>query len=453
MSNTAVAEAGVVNGPTEELVEAVSRALDEPAWLRDHRLTALAHYRALDWPTGREEEWRRTPLEHAPLERYRLSLLEEASARPAPSGAGAHPQHPAQSAAAASGGLVQQADHTVMEQRLADDLRAQGVLLLPLSQAARDHEPLVRAHLNTTTPLDHDRFTALSGALWSQGLFCWVPTGVQIEPTLWHVIGKNGADQGLFGHSLIVAAPDSSVTLVEAAASADGEGAALINRSVEVVAEENARVRLIEVQDWGADAYAIDTVRARLGRGANVLLASAAFGGALYKGRLDAELTGEGSSADLVGLFVGAGRQHIEYSTQQIHDGVSGRSDLLIKGALEDSAQAVQYGLIHVLPSGQKSNSQQTMRNLLLSDGCRADPIPVLEIEADDVQCSHAAAVGPVDQEQLFYLQARGIPRAVAERMVVLGFLRVAVDRLPDAQVRTLVEELAEGKLGAGADA
>jgi Fe-S cluster assembly protein SufD len=328
------------------------------------------------------------------------------------------------------------------------------VLLLPLSQAAREHEALVRERLHSMLPAETNRFTALSAALWTQGILCYVPKRVAIEGSLLHLIGKSSGDHastghGLFGQTLFIAEEGAAVTLIEASASDDGPAASLLHRSVEVLAGPNSDVRYVCLQNWGADACAFVTQQIRAERDARVLSASAAFGGALSRERIVLEGVGEGINAELVGLFVGTDAQHIEYDTRQDHLSAGGTSDLQIKGALDDHAMAVQYGVVKIAPEAQKTSGQQTMRNLLLSAGAGADPIPVLEIEADDVKCSHAAAVGPVDPEQIFYLQSRGIPPDDAERMVVQGFLDVVAQRLPDADLRESVERIVEAKLDA----
>ena len=318
----------------------------------------------------------------------------------------------------------------------------------------------MRAHLHRTVPVTESRFTALSAALWTQGLFCYVPKGVQVDAPLRHLIGKSvrapgAAAQGLFGQTLLVAGKDSAVRLIEAAASDDavaGDGAAapgaLLHRTVEIAAGANSDVHYVGLQHWDRDVNAFVTQRVRTARDARVFSASVVFGGRLSRERIVLDAAEAGIDADLVGLFVGTGDQHIEYDTRQDHTAVGGRSDLQIKGALDDRANAVQYGIVAITPAGQKTSGHQTMRNLLLSSGAGADPIPVLEIEADDVKCSHAAAVGPVDPDQIFYLQTRGIPPEEAERMVVQGFLEVVAQRLPDADLRRAVEDLVHEKLG-----
>lgn len=439
-----VLDESIQTTPTPALVAAISATLGEPDWLRDRRLEALRAYDVLSWPSGEEEEWRRTPMADVPLDGYTVLHGPDAAL-------------PARLASLNldSGDRLLQVDAVTLTQQLDPALAARGVLLMPLSQAAREHEDLVRAHLNRTIPVTESRFTALTAAIWTQGLFCYVPAGVKLDAPLRHLIGKSAGTtatgHGLFGQTLLVAEEGSAVVLVEAAASDDpttDDARSLVHRSVEIAAGPDSEVRYAALQNWGADVNAFVTQRAHTSRDARLLAASAAFGGRLSRERIVLAAAEPGISADLVGIFVGTGTQHIEYDTRQDHTAVGGSSDLQIKGALDDEASAVQYGIIAITPEGQKTSGHQTMRNLLLSHGASADPIPVLEIEADDVQCSHAAAVGPVDPEHIFYLQARGIRPQEAERMVVQGFLDVVAQRLPDPGLQQAVESLVHAKLG-----
>ena len=447
MTDTALLEQPLTGAPTSDLVDALSTALDEPAWLRDHRCAALDAYQRTAWPALDQEEWRRTPMDDVPLDHFCLVT----------NGAGSHalPTLPAEFNRPA--GLIFHNDAHPATPSPGRRLSRAGVIFLPLSQAARDHEDLVRPHLNTIIPADQDRFTALTAALWSQGLFCYIPADVTLDEPLLHLLQKTTAGQGIFGHTLIVAEANTSFTLLESASSdtlppTNPPTPSLSHRTIEIIAGQNADVRLIEVQNWGNDVHAFVTQRTRQARDARVQLTSAAFGGRLSKERIDVDLTGDGSQADIVGIFVAQDDQHIEYNTRQDHHGLGATSNLLIKGAITDNAAAVQYGVIKIWPEGQKAGGYQTMRNLLLSEGASADPIPVLEIEADDVQCSHAAAVGPVDPEHLFYLESRGIPPEQAKHMVVQGFLDVATERLKDERVRTYVQDLIAQKLNQATD-
>lgn len=443
MSDTTVAET-LTTAPSAELVEAVSSQLDEPTWLRDARLAALKQYAALSWPSGQEETWRRTPLDGLPLETW---ILETAGGLP-------------RTAQGLIGddraGLLSHHDEGASE--LAETAAKRGVIFAPLSQAAREHEALVREHLGSLVNPDlaavgHARLVALSAALWTQGLFCYVPRDVALDKPLYHLLTKTSTGAGLFGHTLVVAEAGSQLTLVEVGASdsADATDESLVQRTIEVVVGDGGRVDLMQLNRWGDDVVAFASAGGKLGRGSQATWGSAAFGGRLHKEQVSFEIGSDGSHFDLLGVFVGTGSQHIEHITHQLHDTEGGSSELIIKGALDGDSRAVQYGTIHITPAGQRTAAQQTMRNLLLSDGASADPIPILEIEADDVKCAHAAAVGPVDPEQRFYLESRGIDPASAERLIVQGFLTAAVDRLPDPHTREVITDLVDRHLGGGA--
>ncbi len=455
MTDTAVVEKTLTARPTVEMVAAISSRLNEPDWLRNHRLTALARFEAAQWPSDTDEVWRRTPLGTAPLETWRIA---ETVGKP--------PASLASLAGLERGGLITHVDGGVVERDIAAALAARGVLLLPLSDAARDHESLVRPHLNSVAPLDdptpgNARFAALGAALWSQGIFIYVPKDVAVDETLYHLMSKTTVGAGIFGHSLIVAEPGAMVTVVEAALSDEpSESSAapsLALGTVEVVAGDGAQVNLVGLNRWASDVHVFNTVRGSLGRGTQVTAGSAVFGGRLHRefSSFDVGAAGsgptsgaaDGSHLELLGVFVGSDHQHIEHNTYQVHDAPGGTSALTIKGALDAESTAVQYGTIRITPNGQRTSSEQTMRDLLLSDGASAEPIPVLEIEADDVKCAHAAAVGPVTPDHLFYLESRGIDPQTAERMIVQGFLTELVDQFPDAHTRKGIADLVDAHL------
>ncbi len=439
MSDTTVAET-LTTPPSAELVEAISSQLDEPGWLRDARLAALKQYAALGWPSGQEETWRRTPLDGLQLERW---TLETASALPE----------------AAEGligngraGLLSHNDEGTSV--LARAAAQRGVIFSSLSQAAREHEELVRTHLGSIVNSDlaavgHARLVALNAALWTQSLFCYLPRDVALDEPLYHLLSKASTTTGLFGRTLVVAEVGSQLTLVEVGASDSDDAAeeSLVQRTIEVVAGDGSRVDVMQLNRWGNDVSAFSSVGGKLGRGTQATWGSAVFGSRLHKEQVSFEIGPDHSHLDILAIFVGSSSQHIEHITQQLHTAPGGSSELTIKGALDADSKAVQYGTIHITPQGQRTAAEQSMRNLLLSDGASADPIPVLEIEADDVKCAHAAAVGPVDPEHLFYLESRGINRSAAERLVVQGFLTALVDRLPDPHSREVITQLIDEQL------
>ncbi len=437
------AESEIKPDELREQVTALSRAKAEPDWLLAFRLASLEQALGMEWWTGQEESWRRTPRERLPR-RARVGRVADGSNGTEIS----VPQHAFTPDAHA--GLVHQIDGRVAASDLADQAASQGVIIRPLAAAAREHPGLIQEWLGAVGP-PQDRYEAFGRALWTQGVFVYAPRGAVLDESLFYLITQDVQQGDHWHYTLVVAERESQVSLIDAGDANDRrvslDETPLIHASVELIAEDGAQLRFASVQRWHRQTAAISTTRGRVGRDATIRVTTAAFGADLDKQRIDVDMSQSGGYADIRGLFVGDGKQHIEHVTRQYHNGVGATSDLLIRGVLTDESQAVQYGLIRITPEGQKTNAHQTMRNLLLDDGAGADPIPMLEIEADDVKCSHAAAVGPVDPDQLFYLQARGIPPKVAERMVVRGFLSEIADGVPDEHMREVIDELVEIQL------
>ena len=424
-------------------VAALSRAVDEPGWLLAFRLASLEQALGMDWWTGQEESWRRTPRERMPR-RARVTDFHP-SANGAAAAAPNHVFAPHEHA-----GLVHKYHGDLVATDLDEQARADGVIVMPLSEAANEHPDLVQKWLGAVgRPLD--RYEAFGRALWTQGVFVYAPPGVAVKESLFYLITQDVTAGDHWHYSLVVAECESQLSLIDGADADDRRAelaeSPLAHGSVELIAEDGANLRFASVQRWHRQTAAITSTRGRVGRDASLLVTTAAFGADVDKQRIDLDLSQSGGYGEIRGLFVGDGKQHIEHITRQHHQGVGASSDLLIRGVLTDESQAVQYGLIRIEPEAQQTNAHQTMRNLLIDDGAGADPIPMLEIEADVVKCSHAAAVGPVDSDQLFYLQARGIPPKVAERMVVRGFLAEIADGVPDQHMRDVIDELVEIQL------
>jgi len=246
-----------------------------------------------------------------------------------------------------------------------------------------------------------------------------------------------------------VAEENSGVSIVQEFVSSSGAANSLVSAVVEIIAAPNARVKFVELQRWGDETQAFSTIRARLENGATLDAGLVGLGGKLVKTRLEALLVGEGASANLVGLTLGGEKQHFNYATLQEHIAPHTISDLLFKAALDGEASEVWYGTAHVGKGAHQAEANQTSRNLLLSKHAKAAPIPVLEIETYDVsKCSHGASAGPLDEEQRFYLESRGIEPATAERLLVDAFFQEVVDKLPVAEIRPRVTELLAAKLG-----
>jgi Fe-S cluster assembly protein SufD len=276
-----------------------------------------------------------------------------------------------------------------------------------------------------------DVFAELNAAFMSP-LVLRVPAGrVVAEPVLIdHVVKGEGT--ATFPRVVIDAGPDSEITVVERVTSASGDRVLAVPL-VQVRAGAAARVRYVAINELDAAAWQIGHQQAVGDRDSTITLATVALGGHYARVRTEARVAGAGASTRQVALYFAGGEQMHDFRTIQDHDAPHTTSDLLFKGAVQDSARSVYTGLIRVRPHARGTTAFQTNRNLTLSEGAWAESVPNLEIETNDVRCSHASTVGPIDAEQLFYLQSRGIPTPVAARLIVLGFFDEVLDQLPAA--------------------
>ncbi|HYM14689.1 MAG TPA: Fe-S cluster assembly protein SufD [Dehalococcoidia bacterium] len=429
-------------------VDNVSARRDEPAWLRDLRHDAWRQYETMDFPDVYDEEWRRTDVRSLTFEGLR-SLSASA-----PVATAAELPAPLRSAwgEGALAGRVIQHDSDVVRLELDDALRARGVILTDMHTAAREHPGLIQRHFAQTVTAAEWKYLALNAALWSGGCFLYVPANVEVAlPVQLATVASTGG-LALFPRTLVVVDRNAKVTFIDETLSPDHVTKSLVSAAVEIVVGEGAHVEYYDVNRWGNNVYNFKTVRATLGRDAQLRAAAVGIGSRLTKMRIDTLMPQPGARAELLGVTFGDGDQHFDYNTLQDHVGEHTISDLQFKSALAGNASLVWYGITRIEPPAAGSEANQTSRNLLLSEHAKASPIPVLEIEAWDVsKCSHGATAGPVDEDQLFYLQARAIPREVAERMLVEGFFADVIDRIPDARLRDRVLDAVLAKAGGSA--
>jgi Fe-S cluster assembly protein SufD len=304
-----------------------------------------------------------------------------------------------------------------------------GVIVTTLREAVVEHPELVEPRLGSLVR-DRDKFAAQNLAEWRGGAFVYVPRGVRVEDPVVVSAIQATASSTLFWRSLIVVEPEAELTLVEQYLSSDEDLDAYFNPVVELFVGEGAHVEFLCVQDLSEQTWILGSQRAEVERDASLHWVGLGLGSGRGKLRMETDLRGRGADGRVTGAYVGHGRQHLDYDTTQEHAAPDTTSDLAFRGILRDRATAVWSGMIRVDPDAQRTDAFQESRNLLLNDGAHADAIPGLEIEANDVRCTHAATVGRIDEEQLFYLMSRGLPREDAERLLVGGFLGVVAGRL-----------------------
>jgi Fe-S cluster assembly protein SufD len=418
---------------SHEAVEQVSARFNEPEWLLRRRLEAWRLFEEAPMPDPLSEEWKRFDTDRLTLDGL-APFAEGASS----SATKLHDE---------LAGQIVQRNSVVAHRELDAALAAKGVVLLDLHAAAREHEAFVREHLESLVAPVEWKYLSLHGALWSGGCFVYVPAGVEVALPIEYLIELDTPGVITMPHLLIVAEANSKVTVIQESASPELGGLNVVSGAVEVVAREGAHVRFVDVQRWGRNVQTFATMRASLGKDASFQAILLGLGAGLTKARLDIALQEQGSRAELLGLFFGDGDQRFYYDTRQDHIAAKTESDLLFKAALDGHAGIVWEGVVDVRETAHQASANQTSRNLLLSDTASASPTPILEISAFDVtKCSHGATVGPVDDEQLFYLESRGIPPEEAERMLVEGFFNEVLERVPSEALRERVAEVLEQK-------
>ena len=317
-----------------------------------------------------------------------------------------------------------------------------GAIVMQLAEAAERHPELVAERLGSIVP-GGDIFTARNEAAWRDGVFVYVPAGAQLEEPLQLTV-RGAAGEEVSWRALIVLADGAEAEVWERY---ESEGEGLFNGVVELAVGDGASLRYVCEQDVSDDAWVFAAQRAEVGRDANLDWVALGFGSGRGKVRMDTKLAGRGSSAKVTGAYAGLGTQHLDYDTTQEHAAPDTNSDLAFRGVLSGSATAVWRGMIRVDEDAQRTDAFQESRNLLLSNRAHADAIPGLEIEADDVRCTHAAAVAQVDPEQLYYLRSRGLDEAGAKRLVIDGFLQELVERMTEGPIRESLAGALERRL------
>jgi Fe-S cluster assembly protein SufD len=384
---------------SKEIVERLSATLGEPSWLAERRAEAWDLFCKLDLPDPKSEEWRYTDVRGFDFDRFEAPVPRSSAPEVPP------------------------------------DLARRGVVLSDFATAAAEHGDLLRDHFFTEVPVDEHKFTALHGALHSDGVLCFVPAGVEVEIPL-QILRRVDGGGSAFPHSTVIVDANASLTLVDIFSSDSSASPSLCSSVVEVEARRGAMVNYISLQQWGRHVHHFQTQRFTGYRDSTVRSLAVNLGSAFARTQVESVLRGEGSFSEMLGLYFADTQQHFAQRTLQSHNAQHATSDLLYKGALKESSRSEYSGLIKVMKGAQGTDAYQANRNLLLSDDALARSIPQLEIEANEVRCTHGATVSPVEEEHLFYLMSRGIDRVTAQKLVVFGFFKDVLDRIRVPAVR-----------------
>ncbi|MEA2580319.1 MAG: Fe-S cluster assembly protein SufD [Actinomycetota bacterium] len=405
-----------------------------PAFIDAMRRTAFERFTAMPIPSPSTEEWRYTDLSE-----FDLGFVPHVPG---------HGRGVPEQSGNLGGSMVQHNSSAAMTTS-DQDIDRHGVIFCDLDLAAEKHPDLVEQHLHSLVPTDRTTFTALHGAFRTGGTFLYVPADVSVELPLQTLSYLDADGAAVFPHTLIIAERGAEITFIDRFASPDLQRG-FSDAITEIVVGDGAHVRYVAIQEWGQGMTHLGVVRARVGRDASIRTLSIGFGADLSRVENEVLLAESGGFSEQLGVFFADGDQHFDHRSIQDHVAPNCTSDLLYKGALRDHSRAVYSGWVHVRPDAQKTNAMQTSRNIVLSEHAKADAIPNLEIEANDVRCGHAASVGPVDDDTVFYLTSRGIPREEAERLIVTGFFQEVLDRVQIEQVRTNAELAIQEELERG---
>ena len=405
--------------------------LGGPDWLRARRLAAAERFSAGSLPDPSEEIWRYSRISELDLDAYRPALdLPDGAAD-----VGNIPEGTGQRAA-----LVVVHNGRVARVEVDPAMAAKGLVVADVATLADGDDLLGRTAVA-------DAFTELNSAFLPGATVVRIPRGLVVEQPIIIVHHLDGDGIASFSRTIIEAGDNSDATVIEHQSSSDV--VAFSDPVVDLDVGDAARLRYLNVQDLGSRVFQVGYQASRVGRDATLQSSVVALGGDYARVRTDSRIDGKGGTSFLTAVYFADGARMHDFRTIQDHVAPKTTSDLLFKGAVSDTARSVYSGLIRVGKEARGTNAYQTNRNLVLSEGAGAESVPNLEIETNDVVCSHASAVGPVDDEQRYYLESRGIPPQVAERLIVLGFFGEVLDRLPLSEAitglrATLVRRLAE---------
>jgi len=408
-----------------------------PDWLAARRAAALERFDDTGLPTEAEEIWRYSRISELDLDLYTPVQGEPEAG--VPGGA-----VDAIDAVGARAGLVVTRNGRVAHVELDEALAGQGVELGDLL-AAPDGDDLFGSVAASST----DPFTELATGFVTGGALVRVPAGVAVADPIVVVHWVDVDGGAVFPRTVVVLGEGAEGTVIERYQSPDVS--AFVDPVIELDVADAARLRYASVQDFGPRVWQVAYQASRVGRDAELTSTAVALGGDYARLRIDARLDRQGGTSRLMAVYFGAGSAMHDFRTLQDHDAPQTTSDLLFKGAVAGTARGVYSGIIRVQPKARGTNAFQTNRNLVLSEGAGAESVPTLEIETDDVRCSHASAVGPIDEEQRYYLESRGVPPDVAERLIVLGFFSEVLERLPSQPLAARLRERLAVRLGGGA--
>ena len=405
-----------------------------PAWWLEAKKAAWNQFIALPMPSRTDETWRFSSISTLDISGFEL------------------PEDPAQhipnlSSFPQAAEIIFSNRQAVARSAVPADLLAKGVIYCPLDEALRDHGDLVKTYFQKLPAnLGSEKFVALNTAFTASGAFLYVPKGVEVALPFVVQHTLSGANKSTFPHTIVALGENAKATLVEFFVSADKDTRQLVSGVNDLHAGAGAQLTYVGAQNWSRDTLAFQTNSIVAERDARVLSLNVHLGGRQARHESHSRLLGPGAHSEMLALTIAEGAQEFDQRTLQTHVSPNTTSNLLYKNVLLDTAKTIFSGLIIVEPDAQKTDAYQKNRNLMLSDTAEANSLPGLEIQANDVKCSHGSTTSRIEPEQKFYLQARGIDPTKAHELLVFGFFEEVLGKLANDDLHAALITLIKTK-------
>ena len=415
-----------------------------PEWFVASRQRGWEDFQKLPAPAAKDEKWRFSNVRALALEAFRYpgAVTDPAALTARSTGLG-------ESAAR----FVFGNNRLLSATAPAADLIAAGLVIMTLEEAATKHADLVQKHFMAhEAKLGSAKYAALHRSGPVNGVFVRVPKSLEVAQPIEIFHWVEGENSAVFPHTLVVCERHSKATVVDCFRSADGAPAFACGVN-DLVVEEGAKLNYVSVQQWSPSSVAFHLNSTIVGRDASCLGMQVNLGGKFVRNENYSRMVSEGARSDMLSVNIASDEQMIDQRTFQDHVKPNATSDLLYQNALTGKGRTVFSGVIRVEPGAHKTDAYQKVRNIVLSDDAEANTMPGLEIEADDVRCTHGATTAQVDDREIFYLEARGIRPDAARQLLVMGFFNTVLDRLPDARLRGHIEGLVEKRLSSALSA
>lgn len=409
-------------------------------WFRQLRFEGWEAFTQLPMPRRSDEAWRFASVKALDISSYsRPHIVSDA----------AQADLIARSAGLAkvAGRMVFANDRMLARDIRGDALRADGVIFEPIEKAAVEHEEIFRKHFMTQEiVLGSKKFAALHKAWVKNGTFLYIPRNVEIDLPIEVFHWLHGSGGSIFPHTLLIVGENSRVTLIDRFESDDPASTGFACGVNDLYLEPGAKLTYINVQNWSRPTLALQINSTVVGRDARALSMNLNLGSSYARSESVSRLIGEGGRSDMLAVSVAEDDQEFDQRTLQDHRKPDTASDLLYKNSLDDKARTIFAGLIRVEPHAHRTDAYQKVRNMLLSDDAEANSMPGLEILADEVRCTHGATSGQIDEEELYYMLSRGIPKDRARQLIVFGFLNEVIERLENEVIGDELRALVQAK-------